>query len=79
MAAASLRYDDGKRLNGIGTLASKSRLTGAEGDPSCKPFEVLLMANNSNGRQEGISCSYDVMMVMIDDGGQDCSNGQVSK
>lgn len=26
--AASLRYDDGKTLKGIGTLASKSRLTG---------------------------------------------------
>lgn len=25
--AASLRYDDGKTLKGIGTLASKSRMT----------------------------------------------------
>lgn len=28
--AASLRYDDGKTLKGIGTLASKSRLTGVK-------------------------------------------------
>ena len=31
--AASLRYDDGKTLKGIGTLASKSRLTKIEGEP----------------------------------------------
>jgi len=30
--ATSLRYDDGKTLNGTGTLASKSRLTTFQGE-----------------------------------------------
>jgi len=32
LLAASLRYDDGKTLKGIGTLASKSRLTILQGE-----------------------------------------------
>jgi hypothetical protein len=31
VSTASLRYDDGKRLKGIGTRASKSRLTSVQG------------------------------------------------
>ena len=48
--AASLRYDDGKTLKGIGTLASKSRLTGLKGSL----LECLSnrCGNNSKGRQE---------------------------
>jgi len=32
VSAASLRYDDGKMLKGIGTRASKSRLTSFQGE-----------------------------------------------
>ena len=48
--AASLRYDDGKTLKGIGTLASKSRLTGL----NASFLECLSNRydNNSKGRQE---------------------------
>jgi len=48
--AASLRYDDGKTLKGIGTLASKSRLTGSrESFLECLSNRY---GNNSKGRQE---------------------------
>ena len=53
--AASLRYEDGKTLKGIGTLASKSRLTGGG-----EPFLECLSNrydNNSKGRQEGTLAS----------------------
>jgi hypothetical protein len=51
---ASLRYDDGKRLKGIGTRASKSRLTPVqcERNSSRMPFDV------PKGRQEGVSCFF---------------------
>ena len=47
---ASLRYDDGKTLKGIGTLASKSRLT----EVKASFLECLskCYGNNSKGRQE---------------------------
>ena len=56
VSAASLRYDDGKMLNGIGTRASKSRLTTVQcRRPSSRmPFDV------PKGRQEGVSCFFGV-------------------
>ncbi len=53
---ASLRYDDGKTLKGIGTLASKSRLT-----DSRESFLECLSnryGNNSKGRQEETLASW---------------------
>lgn len=49
---ASLRYEDGKTLKGIGTRASKSRL------PGVAAFSLALSnryENNSKGRQERTS------------------------
>ena len=43
-SVVSLRYDDGKMLKGMGTLASKSRLTGVKGD--------WLLANLSKCRKQ---------------------------
>ena len=51
VATSSLRYDDGKLLKGIGTRASKSRLTTYEA-------RTLLecLSTCAKGRQEGVSC-----------------------
>jgi hypothetical protein len=50
---ASLRYEDGKTLKGIGTRASKSRLTGV----AAFLLEALSnrYKNNPKGRQERTS------------------------
>ena len=59
---ASLRYDDGKTLKGIGTLASKSRLT----DVKASFLECLSnrYGNNSTGRQEKTPASVRRRKVM---------------
>lgn len=51
VAKSSLRYDDGKMLKGIGTRASKSRLT------TYKARSLLeCLSTCAKGRQEGVSC-----------------------
>jgi hypothetical protein len=56
VSAASLRYDDGKTLKGIGTRASKSRLTTVQ----CRRSSSRMPFEDSKGRQEGVSCFFGV-------------------
>ena len=62
--AASFRYDDGKMLNGTGTLASKSRLTEVvEPDLECLSSRY---ENDSKGRQEETLASGEEGMGVVD-------------
>lgn len=61
--AASLRYDDGKTLKGIGTLASKSRLTGVkESFLECLPNRSETIRKEDKKRlllREGVEVSVE--------------------
>jgi hypothetical protein len=57
LETASLRYDDGKTLNGIGTLASKSRLTGGAAS-SPADLSSCYGGNKSKGKQEKTLASF---------------------